>query len=123
MVREGLIPDTAQTSHEAHGLALAYYAKVRQDGEQERIKANRMAIVVGYADTILNLINEASTHALDRHVRIIKDFRDQPVGYSKPNLKGKTYKVVDLGFDGRRFYVRMEGIRMSAWLTDVEFID
>ena len=83
----------------------------------------RMPIITGYADTIINLVREASTYAVDHHVRIIKDFRDQPVGSSKPNLKAKTFKVEELGFDGRKFYLRLEGLRMSAWLTDVEFID
>jgi hypothetical protein len=31
-----------------------------------------------------------------RTVRVIKDFRDQPYGRSKPNLKGKPFRVAAL---------------------------
>ncbi len=62
-----------------------------------------------------------------RFVRINKDFRDQPYGTSKPNLKGKTYKVTALFFQGdtssrSNVTLWLEGLRCGISLDDVEFV-
>ena len=59
-----------------------------------------------------------------RYVRIIKDFRDQPWGSSKPNLKGKVFKVRNLFFsdiDGG-CTLWLEGVRCGVSINEVEFV-
>jgi hypothetical protein len=123
MRRGGLIPSTCQTNDEEHALALAYFVKLRAEHADADVVAQRMPIVLGYAADIVNLIGEANLYVIGHHVKFIKDFRDQPFGRSLPNLRGKTYVVDAIGFDGTRFHLRLQGLRCSAWLTDVAFVD
>lgn len=63
----------------------------------------------------------ASDLVQGRAVRIIADWRDQPYGWSKKNLKGTKQIVRACQFDHGDVHLWLEGLRCSINIDDVEF--
>lgn len=73
-------------------------------------------------DKIKALMNLSEGQVKGARVRIIKKFRDQPWGTSKPDLQGKIYTVDFLHFSNNRIIVFVEGLRCSLALDQIEFL-
>lgn len=57
-----------------------------------------------------------------RRARIVADFRDQPFGRSKPNLRGQEVEVVGGHVFGDDVVVELRGIQRCARMTDLQFL-
>ncbi len=61
--------------------------------------------------------------ALDgMRVRIVKDWRDQPIGRSKPNLKGREYAVRGVLMEREDLELWLEGLDCAIPFDHVELL-
>jgi hypothetical protein len=61
-----------------------------------------------------------------KRFRILVDYNGQPYGSSKPNLKGKIFKVTDvhsINIDQFGFFIFPDGYRDGLEIHKVEFLD
>ena len=70
------------------------------------------------ASNCLQSIRDIVALTMDRYVgcrvRIIKDFHDQPIGFSRPNLKGKLYTIKAVSADMDRVNVWLVGLQCAV---------
>lgn len=76
------------------------------------------------AEEIEERMKGASEEVQGTSIRIISDWRDQPIGSSKPNLKGRTFPVKKIWYGGRnRWFIFAGDLRCGIELEKVEFVD
>lgn len=69
-------------------------------------------------DTFI-LVNNA---VKGKYVKIITDFRDQPVGCSKPSLKDKVKMVEYANVNNSQIWLQLSDMRMMIEIDKVKFL-
>ena len=84
---------------------------------------NDLQIAIELQEEIKERIKGIGELFIGKPVRIITDFRDQPFGISRTNLKGRVFTVVSAGFDSGRVWLSLSGLRCAVWLSDIEMTE